>query len=112
MIPNYTSIKAFELALQENTLAIPSYQTHCGHLPLVISPEELAKVHNNRVFIELSNSGLTAVSRSNVRAQVESSRQFTFQQKEYMKCQAINQALRNLILKLTPSSNPLPLLQH
>ena len=45
--PNYTTIKTFELALRENALAIPSYQTHLGHLALVISPEEFLEVNNN-----------------------------------------------------------------
>ena len=48
--------------------------------------------------MEPANPGLAAVNRTNTRAQVESSRQSTFQQHEYMKFQATNQALRNFIL--------------
>ena len=94
MTPNYTSIKKFELALCENALAISSYQTHLGHLALVISPEDYAKVNNNVP----TNPSLRAGNAQTTKAQFESSRQFIFKQNEYMKYQATVTALRNLIL--------------
>ena len=99
--PNYATIRAFALALRKNTLAIPSYQTHLGNLALVISPEVFLEVKDNRPFVAPAKPGLADVNRTNTCALVESSRQFTFQQHEYMKFQATNQAIRNLILNAT-----------
>ena len=98
LTPNYTSIHDFELTLCENSLTIPSYQTHLGHLALVISPKAFAVVNNNRPFIEPANPGLTPTG-TTIRATVESAQHFTFQQNEYMKYQFIKTALLNLILK-------------
>ena len=98
MIPNYTTIKKFELILRENALAISSYQTHLGHLSLVVSLEEYAEVNNDFPFIEPANPGLRAANTQNTNDQLESSRQLTFQQNDYMKFQATVTALRNLIL--------------
>ena len=58
MTPNYLSIKKFEQALRENALAISSYQTHLGHLALVISPKEYEEVSNNVPFVIPTNPGL------------------------------------------------------
>ena len=98
MTPNYTTIKEFDLALRENALTISSYQTHLGHLALVVSPDEYAEVNNNVPFVEPTNPRLRAANAQNTKAQLESSRQFTFQQNEYMTYQATVTALRNLIL--------------
>ena len=98
MTPNYTSIKKFEQALRENALAISSYQTHLGHLTLNISPEEYAEVINNIPFVIPTNPGLQPGNASTNKAQIKSSRQFTFKQNEFMKYQATVTALRNLIL--------------
>ena len=98
MTPNYTSIKKFEQALRENALAISSYQTHLGHLSLVVSPEEYKEVSNNVPFVIPTNPGLHAEIASSNKAQIEVSRQFTFDQNEFVKYQATTTALRNLIL--------------
>ena len=78
MTPNYLSIKKFEQALRENALSISSYQTHLGHLSLVVSPEEYKEVSNNTPFVEPTNPGLQAASATTAREQIDSSRQFTF----------------------------------
>ena len=82
----------------KNGLAISSYQTHLGHLALVVSPEEYNEVSNNVPFVEPLNPGLTASNATTNKAQIESSRQFTFKQNEFMKFHATVTALRNLIL--------------
>ena len=97
--PNYLSIKKFEEALRENALAISSYQTHLGHLALVVSPEEYKEVSNNVPFVIPTNPGLQADNATTTKAQIDSSRQFTFKQNEFMKYQATVTALCNLILK-------------
>jgi len=98
MTPNYTSIKKFEQALRDNALAISSYQTHLGHLALVVSPEEYNEVSGDVPFIVPTNPGLYAGTGSSNKAQIEISRQFTFDQNEFVKYQATITALRNLIL--------------
>ena len=98
MTPNYTSIKKFEQALRENALAVSSYQTHLGHLSLVVSPEEYKEVANDVPFVIPTNPGLYAEIASSNKAQIEVSRQFTFDQNEFVKYQATTTALRNLIL--------------
>ena len=98
MTPNYLSIRKFELALRENALAISSYQTHLGHLALVVSPEEYNEVSNNIPFVTPVNPGLRATRAVTAKDQIDSSRQFTFQQNEFMKYQATVTALRNLII--------------
>ena len=97
--PNYLSIKKFEEALRENALAISSYQPHLGHLALVVSPEEYKEVSNNVPFVIPTNPGLQANNATTTKAQIDSSRQFTFKQNEFMKYQATVTALCNLILK-------------
>ena len=98
MTPNYTSIKKFEQALRDNALAISSYQTHLGHLALVVSPEEYLEVSGDVPFIIPTNPGLYAGTGSSNKAQIEISRQFTFDQNEFVKYQATVTDLRNLIL--------------
>ena len=98
MTPNYTSIKKFEQALRDNALAISSYQTHLGHLALVVSPDEYNEVSGDVPFIVPTNPGLYAGTGSSNKAQIEISRQFTFDQNKFVKYQATVTALRNLIL--------------
>ena len=74
MTPNYTSIKKFEQALRENALAVSSYQTHLGHLALVVSPDEYKEVSDDTPFIVPTNPGLYAGNASSNKAQIEVSR--------------------------------------
>ena len=96
--PNYLSIRKFEQALRENALSISSYQTHLGHLALVVSPEEYKEVSNNIPFVTPVNPGLQATKATTAKEQIDSSRQFTFKQQEFMKHRATVTALRNLII--------------
>ena len=58
MAPNYTSIRKFQLALEENALAIQSHQSELGYLALVIKPEDYLIANDNQPFVEPTDPGL------------------------------------------------------
>ena len=58
MAPNYTCIKKFLLALEENALAIQSHQTELGHLALVIQLDAYVSANDNNAFVEPTDPGL------------------------------------------------------
>ena len=50
--PSYTTLRAFQRALNHNAMSIYSPQTALGHLSLVISEEKYLKASNNIKVIE------------------------------------------------------------
>lgn len=113
MAPNYTSIRKFQLALEENALSVQSHQSELGYLALVIKPEEYLLVNNNNSFTEPTDPGFippdptvgisTRTSAANDVAvlpytAVATMRTFNFQQQEFFRYKATKAALRNLIL--------------
>ena len=57
MAPSYTSIRKFQLALEENAFAIQSHQTKLGHLALVIQPDAYLSANDNNFFVEPTDPG-------------------------------------------------------
>ena len=113
MAPNYTSIRKFQLALEENALAVQSHQSELGYLALVIKSEDYLIANDNQPFVEPTDPGLippdpivgisTRTSAANDVAvlpytAVVTMRPFNFQQQEYFRFKATKAALRNLIL--------------
>ena len=49
--PSYSTLRAFQKALNHNAMSIHSPQTDLGHLSLVISKEKYLKVSNNIEFV-------------------------------------------------------------
>ena len=58
MAPNYTSIRKFQLALEENALSIQSHQSELGHLALVITDEAYLEANNDVAFVAPTDPGL------------------------------------------------------
>ena len=56
MAPNYTSIRKFQLSLEENALFIQSHETELGHLALVIPPD--VATNDNLPFEEPTDPGI------------------------------------------------------
>lgn len=54
-----TSIQAFSTALEENAMAIESYQSKFGHLSLVIFEQEYLSTNSNVPFIRFPDPGLS-----------------------------------------------------
>ena len=113
MAPNYTSIRKFQLALEENALSIQSHQTELGHLALVISEEDYLQANNQVAFNEPTDPGLVPPDPTegiSTRASAEhdvamlpyttaaTMRTFNFAQQEFFRFKATKAALRNLIL--------------
>ena len=113
MAPNYKSIRKFQLALEENALAVQSHQSELGNLALVIKPEAFLVSNNNTAFVEPTDLVLippdptedisTRTSATNDVAILpytteETMRSFNFSQQEYFHFKATKAALRNLIL--------------
>ena len=59
MAPNYTSIRKFQLALEENALSIQSHQTELGHLALVITEEAYLEANNEVAFNEPTDPAMS-----------------------------------------------------
>ena len=113
MAPNYTSIRKFQVALEENALAIQSHQSELGHLALVITPEAYLEANDNNKFEEPTDPGLvpldpteffsTQASADNDVAilpytAAATMRNFNFAQQEFFQFKATKAALRNFIL--------------
>ena len=113
MAPNYTFIRKFQLALEENALAVQSHQSELEYFALVITPEAYLAANDNTAFVEPTDPGLipqdqtegisTRTSAANDVAvfpytAVVTMRPFNFQQQEYFRFKATKAALRNLIL--------------
>ena len=58
MAPNYTSIRKFQLSLEENALVIQSHQTELGHLALVIPADKFIATNDNLPFEEPTDPGI------------------------------------------------------
>ena len=113
MAPNYTSIRKFQLALEENALAIQSHQSELGYLALVIKPEDYLIANDNQPFVEPTDPGLipldptVGISTRTFVANdvavlpytaVATMRTFNFQQQKYFRFKATKVALRKVIL--------------
>ena len=111
--PNYTTIRKFQLALEENALSVQSHQCELGCLALVIKPEEYLLANNNQGFTEPTDPGLIPPdptvgisTRTSAATDVAvlpyttaaTMRTFNFQQQEFFRFKATKSALRNLIL--------------
>ena len=66
MAPNCTSIGKYWTTLEENALAIQSYQTDLGYLALVISNNEFLDSNGNTSFEESTNLDLTLLNPTEV----------------------------------------------
>ena len=55
--PTYSSLRAFQDAINKNALCISSLQTELGHLALVLSPEEYKQATNDEDFVIPKNPG-------------------------------------------------------
>jgi hypothetical protein len=51
----YPSLRKFQDAIHENTMAIPSYQTNLGHLSLILSTTQFLNINNNTAFVPPPN---------------------------------------------------------
>ena len=113
MAPNYTSIRKFQLALEENALSVQSHQSELGYLALVIKTEDYLTANNNQAFTGPTDPGLippdptvgisTRTSAANDVAvlpytAMATMQTFNFQPQEYFRFKATKAALRNLIL--------------
>ena len=113
MAPNYTSIRKFQLALEENALSIQSHQTELGHLALVITEADYLQANSDIAFDEPTDPGLVPPDPTegiSTRASAEhdvamlpyttaaTMRTFNFAQQEFFRFKATKAALRNLIL--------------
>jgi hypothetical protein len=56
--PTYSTLRAFQDAIQDNAMTIPSPQTELGHLALVISPADFFAVNARTAFIVPTDPGL------------------------------------------------------
>ena len=55
--PNYTSIKKFIEALEQNAMSVPSIQTELGHLALVISQSDYTATNEGTPWTKPKNPG-------------------------------------------------------
>ena len=55
--PNYTTIKKFTEALEQNAMSVPSAQTELGHLALVISDADYTIANEGNAWIPPTNPG-------------------------------------------------------
>jgi hypothetical protein len=113
--PSYPSLRKFQDAINENAMAVSSYQTDLGHLVLVISDPQFLNVNNNTAFVPPPNPGasptdptatIVAGTRETTATAIatlpftaaEAIRQFTQQQSDYIRYKSTNIALKNQIL--------------
>lgn len=113
--PTYPSLRKFQDAINENAMAIPSYQTDLGHLALVLSDTAFLTVNNDTAFVPPPNPGaapadptttITSGTRDNTATAIatlpftaaESIRLFNQQQSEFIRYKSTKIALKNQIL--------------
>jgi hypothetical protein len=60
--PTYSTLRAFQDAIQDNAMTIPSPQTELGHLALVVSPTDFAAANSTIPFVVPTDPGLAPVN--------------------------------------------------
>jgi hypothetical protein len=113
--PSYPSLRKFQDAINENAMAVSSYQTDLGHLALVLSTAQFLAVNSNTAFVPPPNPGAsptdptttiiagtrdanaTAIATLPFTA-AEAIRLFNQQQTEFIRYKNTNIALKNQIL--------------
>jgi hypothetical protein len=110
--PNYSTLKRFQEAIEENAMSVPSNTTDLGHLALVISAADFTTA-NRSPFIQPSNPGeqpeqpaLAGTTRDQTTEVIamlpftaaENIRLFNHQQQEFLRFRNTRTALKNQIL--------------